>query len=99
MLIIEEREKVEAAVERLKLAHVSHDPQFWGRQLFPLIYGGASMEPEKVEVEVNPEDIGMDTMGEWKFKDNVKQEDAEAILRDLMENPTGRVNGADVEWV
>lgn len=93
MLILEEQAKAHDAMEALKLAHVANDPGFWLPKLYPAIFA----EPEERSyVEATDADLA-DTTGEWQFTEEVDPAEAQRMLNEMLAQPVGRINGADVE--
>lgn len=93
MLILEQREKAQSFADQYRLAAVSADPARYTKLMFPEWWASAKSGDE----EEDPYEVLEDTAGTTlKFSDSISQEDAEAVLREFMANPTISVGGDEV---
>lgn len=95
LLIGGEREKVEDLTERLKLSLISHDPARFIPMVFPDWVAGVDEQepPEEVSGSADPFDPG-----ETVFTQDMTQEEAEAMLEEVMNNPEGSM-GPSQGWM
>lgn len=89
-MIADQRDKALDSARALKLALVSHDPATY----LPHFFGDRSVsdEPTPVETSVEPDFNPADptaTEGEWRFTESVDPSEAEAILADMLAQPSG----------
>jgi hypothetical protein len=98
LMISDNTHEQDRRVEALKLTLVGHDPAHWFKRLFPELVGPAPTTNGKVAGQTVRKDEDLsDTEGAWQFTDTPTPEEAEAIMAELMGNPTGRLTAMDLD--
>lgn len=92
MLYLDEYQKASDFMDQFKLAIVAIDPVKNTRMMFPHWF-----TEELVVEQVRADETLEDTTGEWKFTDPVSPQDAEQVMKDMLQNGQGRITMADVE--